>query len=109
MVISGIFPTALHPVPAETPPPRAIRDHFSYPRCLRCAVQPKVQAHFGQCAARSFTCIDCSRHFDRNTYKARSFYKISTEPIGCHRCQTAHGLASGMLCCLPFPSSAVLI
>ena len=39
--------------------------------CVVVPLQPKVQAHFGQCAARTFTCIDCSRHFDRNTYKVR--------------------------------------
>lgn len=34
-------------------------------------VQPKVQSHIYSCAAHTLTCIDCSRTFDKFTYKVR--------------------------------------
>lgn len=40
-------------------------------------LQPKVAAHCGQCSASSFTCIDCSRHFDRRS--VQSHVKCVTE------------------------------
>jgi cell growth-regulating nucleolar protein len=38
---------------------------FQCESCGDSIKKPKVAAHYGQCAAAAFTCIDCSRTFDR--------------------------------------------
>ena len=34
--------------------------------------QPKLASHYGQCRAGGFTCIDCSRHFDRQSVQGHT-------------------------------------
>lgn len=37
-----------------------------------CLLQPKIGSHCGQCSASSFTCIDCSRQFNRHTVQTHT-------------------------------------
>ena len=64
--------SCIHPPRRDAAAPRHSPPRPDIAACVFVPLQPKVQAHFGQCAARTFTCIDCSRHFDRHTYKVRA-------------------------------------
>eukprot|EP00891_Asterochloris_glomerata_P001225 jgi/Astpho2/1225/gw1.00023.71.1_t len=63
---------------------------FACDDCGESIKKPKVAVHLGQCSARSFTCIDCSRTFDRASVKGHTscvtedqkYAKGATKPGG---------------------------
>eukprot|EP01024_Parvocaulis_polyphysoides_P017808 TRINITY_DN1784_c0_g4_i1.p1 TRINITY_DN1784_c0_g4~~TRINITY_DN1784_c0_g4_i1.p1 ORF type:complete len:324 (-),score=69.55 TRINITY_DN1784_c0_g4_i1:180-1151(-) len=58
--------------------------------CGESIKKPKLQNHYGRCSAHSFTCIDCSRVFDRKTVQSHTscvtekdkYVKGATKPGG---------------------------